>query len=116
VPDYQAHLDQAARNEGFLVKIDVSLHSDWAVTVLFYAALHYVDAYLAKAANQHPGNHDERDRLIQSHSKTSAARPYYRRLKDRATEARYQCTKTITPATVSSLRTNDFEPLKQKLS
>src|SRR5437762_2448334 len=45
MPGTQDHLDQAQHNEQFFAKIDPSVNGDWAVTVLFYAALHYVDAY-----------------------------------------------------------------------
>ena len=40
----QAHLRQAQHNEQFLTTFDPAItpYLDWAVTVIFYAALHYI--------------------------------------------------------------------------
>jgi len=43
------HLTKSQQNEEFVKTIDVSqmIGIEWAITVKFYAALHYVQAYFA---------------------------------------------------------------------
>jgi hypothetical protein len=57
--------------------------------MLFYAGLHYVDAYLA-GKNMHPLNHQERDEEIQNNGSLSGIYKDYRRLKDMSRAARYE--------------------------
>ena len=51
MPNRSAHLAQAEHNETLYSHLDQSAptYADWQVTSLFYAALHYVDAYLASS-------------------------------------------------------------------
>ncbi len=48
----EGHLAKARSNEESLasLNLDNSRFLDWAITVMFYAALHYVDAFLATSA------------------------------------------------------------------
>jgi hypothetical protein len=48
MPDKQAHLAQATHNNGFAKSLvdDGNGPHDWAVTVTFYAALHYFECWL----------------------------------------------------------------------
>ncbi len=55
--------------------------------MLFYAALHYVDAYLA-AKPLHPPSHASRDNEIQNNGSLSAIYKDHRRLKDKSVAAR----------------------------
>lgn len=49
MPSYQAHLYQAQHNESLLAELKASLcYKDWLVTVAFYTAIHYVEAYFFK--------------------------------------------------------------------
>ena len=49
MPKTQQHLDQAISNETLARSLcEGEGHYDWAVTVAFYAALHYFEAYLVK--------------------------------------------------------------------
>jgi hypothetical protein len=114
VPDEATHLGQARHNEGFFGKIDHSQDGDWAVTVLFYAALHYVDAYLART-RMHPANHSERGRMIHSTPTVNAVRNHYRRLEDSSVDARYSA-HIYPPREIDVLRRQDFEPLKRALT
>jgi len=57
--------------------------------MLFYAALHHVDAYLA-GKDMHPLSHDQRDREIESNGSLSSVYKDYRRLKDLSRAARYE--------------------------
>jgi hypothetical protein len=62
---------------------------DWAIAMTFYAAPHYVDAYLA-GKNMHPLNHAERDDEIENNGSISEIFKDYRRLKDMSRAARYE--------------------------
>jgi hypothetical protein len=55
VPKFDDHIIQAKRNLAFLEIINASApqHIDWQVTVCFYAALHLVNAHLAKNGQQY---------------------------------------------------------------
>lgn len=90
------------------------MDSDWAVTGLFYAALHYVDAYLARA-NMHPAVHEERDRMIKADPKILSVRSHYGRLKDRSSDARCNPSRFAAPD-ITELRTRDLEPIKGALT
>lgn len=55
----QEHLQQARRNEGLAQRLGIPpLRTyDWAITVLFYCILHFVDAYLLDRHNITPRGH-----------------------------------------------------------
>lgn len=56
---------------------------------MFYAALQYVDAYLA-TKNIHPPDHGERTKLIHADVKFKPIRWDYRDLKNESRTARYE--------------------------
>jgi hypothetical protein len=91
VPSRADHIARAEENEAFAKSLDQAkpLYVDWGITVLFYSALHYVDAYLA-IKPLHPPNHDARDTAIQNNGSLSPIYKDYRRLKDQSRAARYE--------------------------
>lgn len=89
MPDKAQHINQAQHNEAFYQTIDRTVYNDWAVTATFYAALHYVDAFLAQTAGIHPGAHDVRDPRVQRVAQLRPLWNYYHRLKNRSRNARY---------------------------
>lgn len=68
MPDKSFHLQRKDHNleaRGFLQS--AQQFYDWEITTLFYAALHYVDAYFAGITNtlhQHPKSHMKRQKLV----------------------------------------------------
>lgn len=56
--------------------------------MLFYAALHYIDGYLAGKTFK-PLNHKQRDDEIERNGSLAGIYREYRRLKDMSREARY---------------------------
>jgi uncharacterized protein YktB (UPF0637 family) len=71
------------------LNLDDPCEVDWAVTMLFYSALHYISAYqssMGRAAI----NHQHRDELIENNASLRPIYPDYRFLKDRSEQARYQ--------------------------
>jgi hypothetical protein len=86
------HLAQAEHNEAFYQVLQASAFpsGDWQVTLLFYAALHYVDAYLhqLQPAGVHASGHRERARHVSSHVGANVALDYLE-LQLRSEDARY---------------------------
>jgi uncharacterized protein (UPF0332 family) len=62
VPQRHEHLSRAKQTEQLALALnrDLPVCIDWAVAMLFYSALHYIDAFLA-GKNVHPRNHNQRD-------------------------------------------------------
>jgi hypothetical protein len=115
MPAAETHRACAAYNEEFYAKLDQTVDGGWAVTALFYSALHYVDAFLAERENAHPGDHGERDRMIKANHTTDGVRNHYRRLQDKSRDARYNGG-TFTPATIRTLFNSDFEVVKRAVN
>jgi hypothetical protein len=92
VPQRHEHLARALENETLAEStLDPAkgVCVDWAITMLFYAGLHYVDAYLTQSAGR-PKSHQQRDRIIETNGSLSPIWEDYRRLKDISEQARYQ--------------------------
>ena len=92
MPQRDDHLAEARANrafaEGILASGDASpTHLRWAVVLIFYSALHSVDAYLA-GFGRHPRNHE--DRLWHLHPASDDIWVPYRRLYDASRHARYE--------------------------
>jgi len=85
----EQHLAQARANRAFYEELlGRPEYHDWALTVLFYAALHYVDAFLYP---KDPPNHWERNKLFAVTPLLRALWPKYRRLQEKSQNARYEC-------------------------
>lgn len=91
MPDLAEHLLQARHNEEFFGSIDRGLYSDWAIIALYYAALHYIDAFLATVRILDPGGHAVRDPEIRQRPELQPISHHYFRLKNRSQSARYYC-------------------------
>ena len=87
-------------------------HLDWAVTTLFYAALHYVDAFLLP---DDPKSHHARNRRIRDRVELRAIWGDYRLRQERSRDARYECARP-TRAEVRTYRTRHFEPIQARLA
>lgn len=90
MPAAKDHLDWAERNEQFAKSLDLSdcVSVNWAITAVFYAALHYVDAFFA-ARSDKPFFHTQRGSKIRDTPELALIWSDYRRLKDISREARY---------------------------
>jgi len=64
------------------------LQVDWAIVILFYSALHYIDSFLA-GKYKHPKSHELRDTEVESNGTLHPIYNDYRRLKDGSRQARY---------------------------
>ena len=88
MPGKQEHLDQARHNSNFSKAFDRNRYSDWAATALFYAGLHYIDAFLA-TRNINPGSHDKRDKYVSMVRELKPIAAHYWKLKNSSRNARY---------------------------
>src|SRR5947207_3319809 len=91
MPARSDHLEQAQRNRTFAERLlrewrDDETAIQWTVTVVFYAAVHHVDAYPSEFG-QHPKSHEQRRYLLQTAS--DDVNVAYRSLYDASRQARY---------------------------
>ncbi len=115
MPARDDHLAQARHNTRFYSAIDRAEFRDWAVTILFYVGLHYVDALLANKGI-HPSQHKVRDNAI---SRVAELRPiyvHYSALKNASFNARYIPPCTYSDTYVSRLETNHLAKVKAEVS
>lgn len=98
------HIAKAERNEKFADTVSKTAYLDWAVTIIFYAALHYVDAILAVSAI-HPDNHTQRDDAIGTNATLLTVRSEYRILETLSQNARYR-SMTIEPNDLAEAQKN----------
>lgn len=112
MPNRRTHVAKFRHNERLSHSLEGTANNDWAVTTMFYAALHLVDACLAPA--QHPRRHVDRRHIVSTDPRLQPIWQHYRQLEDRSQDARYDCTR-FTDQQVRSLRSQHFEPLKRHL-
>ena len=113
----QAHLRQAQHNEQFLTTLDpaVTPYLDWAVTVIFYAALHYIRALAARHQFMNISRYGELDRVFERlpvfrHNRAVYAD--YRQLKDDSRAARYDMG-VFSSEDVAGLRDEELYRIRQ---
>ena len=110
MPALQQHISQAIRNEEFADAISdlQTRFTQWEITALFYAVLHYMDAFLATRGH-HPSNHRERRRFVADFTNLHRE---YENLYDLSMKARY-ATAEFTTQDVERLRAGDFRKFKE---
>jgi len=95
MPTKDAHMDWAVHNRDFWNSIDLdnSGFQDWALSGMFYEAVHWVEAFLA-VKGYHSGTHSERSRNMRSYrSELGSIQTDYDTLKQDSETARYDCYK-----------------------
>ncbi len=90
----QQHRLKAVHNGNFLDthRLSEGEFVDWAVTVLFYCALHWLRALLAQEGYQVKNYRDEEEAITGTGVFTLQALEWYRHLKDSSRLARYGTT------------------------
>ena len=90
MPKPNEHLSWARQNETFAdtLDADTQVEANWAVTALFYAAVHYVNAYLVSRGLARQ-DHAVREASMRQPF-FDPVRTKYKRLKDMSREARYE--------------------------
>lgn len=116
MPHPAAHQLQAVQNRDFAYELIRSRPDDhcamqWAVTALFYAAVHCVDGALVRATSFRPYNHDERFRaLLQASTVPLEVRRAYRVLYDLSRSARYDLGQ-FSADDVRRIAIEEFQPI-----
>jgi uncharacterized protein (UPF0332 family) len=84
------HIRRAEHNEAAYHHLDATSEdfADWQITALFYAAVHYTNAYLARK-NFTPTDHAQRSFMVQTEQNLKAINTEYSELLDRGWESRY---------------------------
>jgi len=108
MPREDQHLDKAKKNERFAESLNRSdvIAGEWAVVAVFYAALHYVQAYFSKFSVEARCHHDRFDQ-IKRDQKIKTVITSYKYLYALSRTARYQC---------GSLPTDAYEKSKSYLA
>lgn len=104
------HHKKAAYNEKFFSEIREK-YPDWAVTGLFYSALHLIEAFLAKK-DIHPEDHKTRLSLVGKIRELKPIYSCYRALYDSSVNARYRMYK-FSPDEANSVYDKYFLPIKK---
>ncbi len=119
--DDSFHCDKATRNSDFFASanLDSTSFPEWAVVVLFYECLHYIDAILWKdtslsAGLRNPCDHWHRQEALCNCTQLSTIAPFYLNLKDRSRDARYTRLQ-ISPSEYAKIKSRTADPLKVKL-
>jgi len=84
----QAHIKQWKHNRGFLQTIRPE-YPDWAVTAIFYTALHAIDALLAADRVQGIYSHETRNRALMNTNRYAKLWNHYQPLHDLSRTVRY---------------------------
>jgi hypothetical protein len=109
LPTKDEHLDKALSNEKIAEVLSQTAFLDWAVTVYFYAALHYVHIILA-INGQHPMSHETTGPLVRRNPVLKKVWPEYESMRIASRNARYYATE-ITPEHLANVK-NDFNTLR----
>ncbi len=106
----KAHLAKAVRNEEFYENV-LELNSDWAVVGLFYSAVHYIEAYLAKRLSIHSDNHEDRKNYVNQFSNLKPIYKEYSELQNLSWGIRYS---SLNPTRDKALeiKRDVYDPIK----
>lgn len=114
------HINKAERNEQFFQShnLESSSFNEWAVVVLFYAAMHYMDAVLARESvlsrsQRHPRDHPQRNRGVANSPTLGPIARLYLNLYQRSRDARYTHI-SFPDYVLNNLTTMSFQPLKTR--
>ena len=111
MPQLAEHIEQAEKNERLYDNLVGTEFNDWAVVSLFYAALHYVDAYFVQRVGASPSNHNARNRLVSMTLELAGIKTRYRELYARSLDARYEIV-AISEDEAKQERTTHFVPIR----
>lgn len=114
MPPAASHLEQARHNANFYATIDKAVCADWAITVLFYTALHYVDALLAQQG-VHPTSHAGRNRALERIAELRPIYADYESLKNASYNARYEPPVGYTPAHVEAYESRNLARIRSQV-
>jgi hypothetical protein len=111
MPAESEHISKAEHNEALYEELTTAGgYADWEITALFYAALHYVDAWLSRSGT-HPHAHVQRRSLVSRDPVLHRIYGHYARLDDRSRDARYTAIR-FPNGYAQQLHTDQFQPIR----
>jgi hypothetical protein len=92
LPNKDEHIKKAEENEAFVSTIQPNSQPeiDWTLVILFYAAVHYVEAYLFVKWGTHVRSHTTRDKYFGKEASLKKIFASYSHLKYYGYNARYE--------------------------
>ena len=116
MPTKDEHLRQARHNEQYLLTFDLatSLYLDWAITAIFYTALHYLRSLMSRLLFTNVSGYGDMDKAFDRLSllkRNPAIYADYRQLKDDSWAARYNMWRP-TVAEVVDLKDNELQRIR----
>ena len=111
MPQPTEHIAQAEKNERLYESLVGTEFNDWAITALFYAALHYVDAYFVSQTGVRPPNHNLRNRLVDRTLHRARVSPAYRELYRLSRKVRYE-TPSVSTDEAMQVNARLFDPIR----
>ena len=119
MPTEAAHLDEVQRNEGVadMLLQSAGPYPEWAITALFYAALHLAEAYFFRIGVGHSAPpqrrvHFQRERLMLRLGALRNVVDSYKILKTYSENARYDCRQFNSEEAVR-IKQNFYAPVSQ---
>ncbi len=115
MPSKQEHITKAAGNAALALSMPLNNQTqiDWALVILFYAALHYVEAYLS-TLDQHLRSHTTRDNAVGRDSNLKKIFLEYQDLKFYGYNARYE-TSGFKAHDVTDIAAKNFAKIEAQL-
>lgn len=121
MPDKNEHMSQALRNDQTVDYLmgDAGASPEWAVTVMFYGALHLLEAYLSTTGVRHVSGeqvtHEERISHMRRDPFLATELNSYRQLRVDSENARYDC-RRFTRIEINHIHRTLYSPLATHLS
>lgn len=122
-PRTREHLDTARRNRDVATALIDSGSMlgvappplEWALVIAFYAAVHYVNAYLWEKLNYQPTDHATRAAAVARDATLRPISPAYVRLRELAFEARYRPGFVLPRAAVEMAVRSDLADIERRV-
>ena len=108
------HIAQAEKNERLYDSLIGTEFNDWAITGLFYAALHYIDAYIASRTGASPSNHSSRNYIVDSTRRLTDIRQAYSNLYRLSRNVRYELS-PISADDAMQVKSQLFDPIRTRI-
>ncbi|WP_080805352.1 hypothetical protein [Desulfamplus magnetovallimortis] len=92
MPDKEAHFEIIDKNYKALMHLsspDPSEHIEWSVIIIYYMALHYIQAYFDATCEEHYSNHMSLQNRMREVPQLRSIYGRYRQLEDDSRKARY---------------------------
>ena len=86
------HEERVLHNRKFFDSVQTDVYPDWAIVILFYRAVHLIEAIFDSHGSAHSCSHDERKRIMNDDPSyySNNLRINYRELESLSRQARYR--------------------------